>query len=147
MILDTLARGAAYAALHPHFAKAFEFLCRGDLATLADGRYELEGDQLFVLVMTADGRGQQGAKLEVHRRYIDIQVVLTGEDTMGWSPLAGCRDSLGFDEAKDVGFFGGSPEAWLRVGPGRFAVFWPEDVHAPLAGTGSVRKAVVKVVV
>jgi len=145
MIMDSIARGTAYAALHTRFAKAFEFLCGQDLTALADGRYELDGDRLFVLVMTGDGRGRDGAKFEAHRRYIDVQAVITGADTMGWSPLAACRRSLGFDESKDAGFFADTPASWVVVPQGCFAIFWPEDAHAPLAGTGSVKKAVVKV--
>jgi YhcH/YjgK/YiaL family protein len=147
MIMDTLARGAAYAALHPAFAKAFAFLRDTDLAALPDGRIELDGDRLYVLVMTLDGRGQAGAKLEAHRRYIDIQAVIRGEDVMGWSPLAACRQALPFDASGDAGLFGDVPASWVVVPQGSFAVFFPEDAHAPLAGTGNVKKAVVKVAI
>lgn len=147
MIMDSLERGAAYAALHPRFAKAFAFLRETDLAALADGRYELDGEKLFVLVMTAEGRGQAAAKFEVHRRYIDIQAVVDGEDLMGWSPLAACTAPLGFDESKDAGFYSDAPASWVSVPRGCFALFLPDDAHAPLAGAGKVKKAVVKVAV
>jgi biofilm protein TabA len=147
MIMDSIARGAAYAALHPGFAKAFSFLRDTDLAGLPDGRLELDGERLYVLVMTVDGRGRDGARFEAHRRYIDIQAVVHGEDIMGWSPMAACREPLPFDVTKDVGFFGDAPRSWVLVPQGCFALFFPEDVHAPLAGTGKVKKAVVKVAV
>lgn len=147
MIMDSITRGAAYDALHPGFAKAFAFLRDTDLAGLPDGRIELDGERLYVLVMTVDGRGRDGAKLEVHRRYIDIQAVVSGEDVMGWSPLAICRQPLPFDAAKDFGLFTDTPSSWVLVPQGTFALFLPADVHAPLAGTGKVKKAVVKVAV
>ena len=147
MIMDSSTRGAAYAALHPGFAKAFAFLRDTDLAGLPDGRIELDGERLYALVMTLDGRGRDGAKFEAHRRYIDIQMVVSGEEVMGWSPLAACRQPLPFDASKDVGFFGDAPESWVLVPPGSFALFFPEDVHAPLAGTGRVKKVVLKVAV
>lgn len=147
MIMDSCARGAAYAALHPCFAKAFTFLRDTDLAGLADGRIDLDGERLYALVMSLDGRGQDGAKSEVHRRYIDIQVVVSGEEVMGWSPLAACRQPLPFDASKDVGFFADAPASWVLVPAGSFALFFPEDVHAPLAGVGRVKKVVVKVAV
>ena len=147
MVMDTIARGAVYEALHPAFPRAFQYLSGQDLAALPDGRYELDGDRLFVLVMTVDGRGREDAKPEVHRRYIDIQAVIRGEDVMGWRPLCGCTQPLGFDNAKDVGFFGDAPASWITVHEGSFALFYPEDVHAPLAGMGTVKKAVVKVAV
>ena len=145
MIMDSSARGAVYAALHPGFAKAFAFLRDTNLAALPDGRLELDGERLFVLVMTLDGRGRDGAKLEVHRRYIDIQVVVTGADVMGWSPIAACREPLPFDEAKDAGLLNDVSASWILVPQGTFTIFFPEDAHAPLAGTGRVKKAVVKV--
>jgi biofilm protein TabA len=145
MIMDSIARGAAYAALHPRFAKAFAFLRDTDLAALPDGRIELDGDRLYVLMMTVDGRGRDKAKLEAHRRYVDIQAVISGEDLMGWSPLAACRQAQPFDEKGDGGLFDDVPVSWVAVPQGSFALFFPEDAHAPVAGTGKVRKAVVKV--
>lgn len=145
MIMDAIARGTAYAALHPGFATAFAFLREKDLGALADGRYDLDGDRVYVLVMTVDGRGQAGAKFEAHRRYIDIQAVVSGNEVMGWSPVAACRQPLPFDAAKDVGFYADAPASWVTVPAGSFAVFFPEDVHAPLAGSGTVKKVVVKV--
>lgn len=147
MILDAIHRGDAYVALHPRFAKAFAFLQEKDLAALPDGRYEVDGDAIYVLVMTVDGRGQSGAKFEAHQRYIDIQAVISGEEVMGWSPIDTCSQPTPFDTAKDVGFYSDKPAAWMRVPPGSFALFFPEDVHAPLAGTGKIKKAVVKVAV
>ena len=147
MILDSIERGGAYAAVHPAFTKAFAYLQNTDLEALPDGRYELDGDRLYVLIMTVDGRGREGAKPEVHRRYIDIQALVRGEEVMGWSPLAACRQPLPFDAAKDVGFFADPPASWVTVPQGSFTIFFPEDVHAPLAGSGQVKKAVVKIVV
>ena len=126
-------------------AKAFAYLRDTDLKALADGRYELDGEKLYALVMTVDGRGQAGAKFEVHRRYIDIQAVVSGTDVMGWSPLAACRQPLPFDAVKDCGFYGDAPLSWIVVPAATFAVFWPDDAHAPLAGSGAIKKVVVKV--
>ena len=94
------------------------------------------------------GRGAEQALLEFHRRYIDIQFVVAGIDLIGWLPTPSCqRVSTPYDEAKDVGFFYDRPATWLSVAAGQFALFFPEDAHAPLAGQGAVHKAVVKVAV
>ena len=71
-----------YAALNPHFPKAFAFLKRGDLASLKPGRYEIDGDNCWAMVQEVKLTPfADGAKVEAHRKYIDIQSPLTGEAT------------------------------------------------------------------
>jgi len=148
MVLDSLAAADRYHALHPAFGRAFAFLASVDLDALSPGRNEIDGDAMFVILDRKDGRGRDGARIEAHRRYIDIQFTISGQEEIGWTPLASCAEPDGaFDEAKDVGFFADRPSAWLRVPPGSFAIFFPEDAHAPLAGHGALVKAIVKIAV
>ncbi|MDH7504523.1 MAG: YhcH/YjgK/YiaL family protein, partial [Verrucomicrobiota bacterium] len=77
--------------------------------------------------------------------YIDIQFCLSGHEEIGWKPTDSCCGAEGFDEEKDLGFFTDESEAWSAVGPGRFAIYFPADAHAPLGGAGPVHKVVVKV--
>ena len=147
MILDTLVQSGRYAGLHPLFPRAFDFLKTTPLASLAPGRHEIDDDRLFVLIDRQDGRGHAGARLEAHRRYIDIQLTLEGSEEIGWLPLAACRPRGGFDAEKDIMFFDEAPRVWLPVPPEAFAIFFPEDAHAPLAGLGPLLKAIVKVAV
>ncbi len=148
MILDTLAESARYAALHPAFPRAFEFLAATDLAALPPGRHAIDGDRLYVSIDHKDGRGREGARLEAHRRYIDIQVTIDGNEEIGWMPLAACGSPpAGFDESKDIAFFDAPVTTWLAVPRGSFAIFFPHDVHAPLAGRGLLKKAIFKIAV
>jgi biofilm protein TabA len=152
MILDTLDHLERYVALHPSFARAFAFVAAADWAALAPGavsvRHAIDGDRIYVLIDEKDGRGRDGARFEAHRRYIDIQVTLGGAEEIGWRPLADCRQPAGpFDTAKDIVFFEDRADTWLSVPPGSFAIFFPSDAHAPLAGRGPLKKAVVKIAV
>lgn len=148
MILDALEQAARYAPLHPGFAPAFEFLSDASLAQRETGKIELDGERLFVILSHDPGRGRQGAKLESHRRYIDIQYVVRGVDEMGYLPLAACEKvELAYDPQREVALYGDAPEAWIRVPEGRFVIFWPDDAHAPLGGQGPLIKAVVKIAV
>jgi len=148
MVLDSLAQAHRYTSLHPAFARAFGFLTATDLRSLEQGRHALDGDRLYVLLDHKDGRGREGARLEAHRRYIDIQLTIEGSEEIGWRPTAECQLPSGeFDETKDIGFFDDRPTTWLAVRPGRFAIFFPDDAHAPLAGRGLLKKAIVKIVV
>ncbi|MBU1249340.1 MAG: YhcH/YjgK/YiaL family protein [Proteobacteria bacterium] len=147
MILDQLTRHQDYHALHPAFAKAFAFLLRQDLAELQEGRNEIDSDQLYAMVAKGKGRARSEAELEVHDAYIDIQLVLSGTDEMGWKPRQDCAipSPEASDPSKDVFFFKDTPETWLRVEPGRFAIFFPEDAHLPMTGPSEMHKVIVKV--
>ncbi len=148
MILDTLAQADRYRALHPLFARAFAFLRSADLQALAPGRHAIQGEQLFAIVEACAGRTRAEAKLECHRRYIDIQLVLQGIDEMGWKPVAACLDpATDYDAGRDIRFFNDAPASWIATPPGAFCLFFPDDAHAPLVGMGMIRKVVVKIAV
>ncbi len=148
MILDSLTNAARYAGLHPLFPRAFEFLTGTDLRALAPGRYPIEGEQLFAIVEETAGRKREDAKLECHRKYIDIQLVLDGVDEMGWRQLSDCHDPVAdYKLEKDIRFFRDAPASWATTLPDTFCIFFPEDAHAPLVGTGRIRKVILKVAV
>jgi biofilm protein TabA len=149
MILDTLQNAHHYEASHPLFAKAFKHL--RELAVrddLPDGRIECDGGSLFALVVRGTGKTPDKVRNETHRRYIDIQFTKDGSDRIGWMPVTECRDPQGYNEEKDVEFYTDTPPAWIEVGAGQFAIFYPSDAHAPMANTGKdLTKIVIKVAV
>lgn len=148
MILSSILDFERYEHLHPAFPRVGRFLRETDLDALPEGRLDLEGDDLFVLASPGAVTRAQG-RLEIHRAYIDVQVVLEGLDTMGWCPLEHCHLPEGpYDAARDLQFFLDPPVAHVPVPAGDVAVFFPEDAHAPLLGDGrGVRKLVVKVAI
>lgn len=148
MIFSALSQAGRYAALHPLFSRAFGFIRDNDLHALAPGRYPVEGEQLFAIVEQAPGKPREQARLECHRRYIDIQLVLDGSEEMGWKPLADCLNPVSdYSEEKDIRFFHDAPASWITVPPEHFCVFFPEDAHAPLVSAGEVRKVIFKIAV
>jgi len=148
MILDNLANAACYYDVHPRFQDAFDFLHHTDLPTLPPGRHDIDGDRLFVIIDQSAGRGRGGAVLEAHRKYIDIQLSIAGDEEIGWKARQLCSDiTTPYDDEKDIMFFGDVPHLWLPLPPGNFVVLLTEDAHAPLAGVGMLHKAVVKVAV
>jgi biofilm protein TabA len=148
MIADTFEQRDRYLALHPGFAPAFEFAAARDLAGLAPGRHVIDGDRLFVSIDHKVGLGRRRARLESHRRYIDIQLTIDGAEEIGWRALRDCAAPAGdFDEHRDIRFYDDEPDSWLAVPRGRFAILFPEDAHAPLGGRGLIRKAIFKVAV
>ena len=148
MIFDTLANADRYAALHPLFPRAIDFLRSTDVRALAPGRYPIEGEHLFAIVEAVAGRSREEAKLECHRRYIDIQLVLEGVDEMGWKPVRDCHEPVAdYSEKRDIQFFHDAPASWVATPPDAFCIFFPEDAHAPLVSAGSIRKVVLKIAV
>jgi len=146
MILCSIPEFRRYTALHPGFARVAAFLEDADLRSLPEGRTEIQSEDLFVIA-APEAHPRPEAPLEAHRRFIDVQVVLSGTDTMGWAPLSGCvAVTTPYDAEKDILFFGEKPLSWVAVPQGHLAVFFPEDVHAPLTGGGGpVHKLVFKV--
>jgi len=146
MLLDHLNSAEQYIGLHSGFAQGFSFLGRSDLSELADGRYDIDGDRVYAMVARGQGRGQGEAKLECHRRYIDIQYAVSGTDVIGWSPLHVCTEAEApYSAETDCILYLDPPQVWAALPPETFMVFFPEDAHAPLAGEGVLHKVVVKV--
>lgn len=148
MIVDVLANAHRYLGLNKGFAKAFQFLHRPDLTELPVDKYEIDGEYIYAVVALEPGRAKRDAQLETHDRYIDIQLVLDGLDTMGWRPRASCKQpSADYDRESDLQFYADEPDVWLAMKNGSFAVFFPEDAHMPLISTGKIHKIIVKVAV
>ena len=80
MILDSLKNAALYAEMHPRFKTVFDYIASHDLAAMECGRHDIDGDNIFVVVQEWDLRPTNEARLELHRKYIDIQLVLDGAD-------------------------------------------------------------------
>lgn len=146
MILSSLSQSERYAALHPLFAKAFEYIRATDLYALPPGRYPVDGDELIAIVEHVQGRTLEAARLEAHRRYIDIQLVLEGDEAMGWKPLSDCLNPVSEHSVeRDIRFFYDAPASIVPVPEDHFCIFFPEDAHAPLIGTGAIRKVIFKI--
>lgn len=146
MILDTLQNRELYYFLSPRLRQAFEWLDRTDVASLEVGRHDIDGDDIFVNVSELDLRPRSEAALELHREYIDIQVVFGGEEEFGWSPKSAVASPRAeFDIERDIQFFLDTPQTFYTVREGQFTILTPEDAHAPMLGSGHVRKLIFKV--
>lgn len=146
MILDDLDRLDVTAGLPGPFADALAFLRQPGLEGLDDGRYEAGLRGVHATVSRQRARHAGEGRLEAHRRHADIQVLLGGRESIGWSPLdLRAMPDTAWDPAADVQFFAGAPQVWLHLRPGQFALFLPSDLHLPLVGEDLIHKIVVKV--
>lgn len=146
MIIDSLSNAQKYVQLHPLFAKAFEFISSQNLENIAVGKYPIDGPDLHASVSEKDGYSRDAAKFEAHNNWIDIQVCPSGKEQMGWSARERVSSPIGeYNAEKDVTFFSDTPETYFTLQAGQFAIFYPEDVHAPQIGDGPIKKLVVKI--
>ncbi|MBQ8772905.1 MAG: YhcH/YjgK/YiaL family protein [Muribaculaceae bacterium] len=84
--------------------------------------------------------------LEAHRRYADIHVPISGEETIGWSPICDLKNRIhAYDSERDIEFYGDAPQCYIPILPGQYVILFPEDAHAPCIGTGIHRKLCVKI--
>lgn len=147
MIIDTLANASKYFSLHSSFAKAFDYINQNNVVTLADGVSETP-EGLKVIVNTGMGKTAESslAKFECHDKNIDIQLCVKGLETIAWKPREKCVTPNGdYNPDKDVRFFSDAPDMSFQLTDGQFAIFFPEDVHAPMIGDGEIKKVVIKV--
>ncbi len=136
----------------PQFRQAIEFLRRKDLPDLPDGNVTIDGKRVFAILQRYRTAHQDAPKFEYHRKYIDVQYILSGEEIIGWAPAAEMTPTFDYDDQQDVCFGLMEPGKWsaVRVAAGQLAVLWPEDGHAPRLAAGNpclVRKIVVKIAV
>lgn len=129
--------------------KAFEFLKNNDLSTLEIKRYDTDDGSLYATVSEYTTKNEEDARYEAHRKYIDIQYVINGQELIGLAPLANRLETLEtYDPERDIEFLTVKGGVKLKAHPGRFFIFFPEDAHCPGMKDGensTVRKVVVKV--
>jgi len=131
------------------WAKAFKFLKSNDLTKLELKRYDIEGDNLFATVSEYQSKNEESAKFEAHRKYIDIQYVISGKEIMNLAPISTLKDVLTpYDAVKDIEFITVSKVVNYKASPSNFFIFFPDDAHRPGLKDGlnsPVRKIVIKV--
>src|SRR5690606_3382510 len=110
------------------------------------GRTEINGDQMYVNVMEFDAKSPEDHLAEKHESYIDLQYLIEGEETIGYSSLRDDSKAVqAYDSEQDYALYTPvADEILLNLKPGMFAVFFPNDIHRPGMGKpGKIKKAVV----
>lgn len=134
----------------PPVRKALEWLEREVTEETPPGRYDIDGDRMYVLVQHLETEPEERRLAEAHRRYADIQLLLSGQEL-----ILAARDDESNEivsdelEPKDkLVFRAVNRESRFVLYPGMFAVFFPMDIHRPCCSPGEqagIRKAVVKI--
>lgn len=128
---------------------AFQYLSTG-LSEVEAGKYPLKGDEAVALVSEYQTKKQEDAKWESHRKFIDLQYVINGEEKMGLLPLEKSKLAGEYRKDQDVILFGEQEGEYFVANPGVFFLFFPDDVHRPCIRIGDsvpVKKLVIKIAV
>lgn len=119
--------------------------------TVADGRMDIDGDRLYASVATYNTGSREERRFEAHRKYMDVQVLLEGEENIDVSLEKDLPVLEAYDEKRDVMFLKPPQQvASLVMRSGVFGIFYPHDIHRPgvhLLEKRRVRKIVMKVAV
>jgi YhcH/YjgK/YiaL family protein len=146
MVTDHITRAGIYHALGAAFEQAFAFLRRDDVQTMPAGTYELDGRRVYALVQDYQTKRAEDGVWEAHRRYLDLQYVVSGEERFGCAP-AGRMTEGPYDAERDMErpAVDGS---FIDLRAGEFIILWPGEPHMPGMAIGkpaAVRKVVVKI--
>ena len=149
MILDNIKNLHNYAFLPSKLLRALETIRDTDFSQLEDTTYEVDGRDLYFFIQAYPTR-PENLTPEAHRKYIDIQYMITGTECMDVGQLETMTEEVEARPANDIWFYHG-PTDTITVAEGMFAVFFPNDAHAPCIspkeGEGIVRKCVFKVAI
>ena len=149
MIFDKIENYKNYIGLSKGLDAAFDFLLNTDLKNLPVGKHVIDGDLVYAVCMEYETKEKTLSKNEAHRKYIDVQYVISGQEKMFASGIRGLKITEEYDKEKDVIFYKQKFECELNVLQDYFAVFFPEDAHMPglniLNNSTMVKKVVVKV--
>ena len=145
MIIDALNNLKDYVSLNPLFKDVVEFIQKTDLASQEHGIVKIQGDDLFANFTVANGKTPDQAKLETHDKMIDIQIPISTKETMGYIPRVKLKEA-DYNPQKDITFYDEKPESFVDVNVGEFAIFFPQDGHAPcISDEEKIQKVIFKV--
>ena len=150
MIFDTLENCEFYYGLHKNFEKAFDFIKKAEAEDLPAGRYDFGGEEIFAHIQEYDSKDPEKFKFEGHRKYIDIQYVISGTEEIEVMNLKNSATGEGYIPEREVEFFGSGENIGKYIlGKGEYGIFYPSDLHKPgLMHDGNstqVKKVLVKV--
>lgn len=148
MLIDNLKNADLYYGLSERIKKALMYLKNTDLLNLENGKYEIEGGDIYVIVQDYQTKPQFEGKWEAHKKYIDIQYIIKGREKIGWGTISDFSEITEYNENNDIFFLEGNGD-FFEIREGFFTILTPQDVHMPSISVGEgkeyTKKAVIKI--
>lgn len=144
MIIDSVSNLKKYVSIHKAINDVIDWLNNSDIDSLPYGRHTIDGDLVYVNCDWAQARTKD-VPLEVHEKYIDIQIPLSGDEVMGYSPSETLGENVqAYNSEKDAAFYSAPADNYFLVKKGMFVIFLPGEGHAPAITEKGIRKLVFK---
>ena len=121
-----------YASIKELTPSGYDFVNKALQNGVENGKYPLE-DGAYAAVSEYETKSMATAKFEAHRKFIDVQLILSGSEIIGVAPTSSLTERIGeYNPDKDVEFFAASGDfEKLELSAGDFAILYPEDAHMP----------------
>lgn len=149
MIIDRLENSKFYYGLGIAFETSFKYLQKVDLENLKCGKYDIDGNRIFVNIMEYETKNVDECLWEAHKQYVDIQYIISGREKMGYINYEDIDITNEYKTNTDV-LFGTGTGQFLNVKKGEFVIFTPNDGHMPslnIERLEYVKKAVIKILI
>ena len=146
MIFDYINNSSKYKRLSDNLAIALSFISNTNLQNLDVGKYSINSDDVFYTIDEYKAKPSIEGKLEAHKKYIDIQTVISGSEYIGHALLSNQKILRDYDDLFDYALYQGDA-TFIKLVPGSFAIFYPSDLHMPGIDEYkiNVKKMVIKV--
>ncbi len=136
--------------IHPRFGEAFEFIKKIVNENAPDGDYEIDGRNVFAFVSSYETKTDSEVNFEAHRKYIDIQCVISGNEVIGFENADEVSLIQDYKDGNDICFYGLNKNYdKIVLGKGEFVIIMTDELHAPCLSIDNkpenVRKVVVKI--
>jgi biofilm protein TabA len=148
MLIDDLSNAAKYYATSPQVATALQWLVKhkNELPKMLDGRYDIDGDDVYAIVNSYDTKPLGDCGWEGHLRYCDIHYSVSGTERIGYAHRSHMLELQPYNPDKDYALYAGTGD-WITVRENSFCLLLPEDIHAPGAIAGEHSTHLKKVVI
>ncbi|MFA7174902.1 MAG: YhcH/YjgK/YiaL family protein [Kiritimatiellia bacterium] len=149
MIYDVCKNWSLYAGNNQAvWQEVFTFIVSVDISTPL-GKHTLKGDKLFAIVQEYDTIPLAGAMMEMHHRYLDIHVMVSGREKVYQSPVDMLQLIKDYrPDSDDVIYtFNPSGANEILIQPGQFILFFPQECHMPRVMACDAPEKVKKVVI
>lgn len=146
MIIDRLSNCHLYSE-NDLIREAFTFL--NSLQKFPEeGKISLKGDNLFANIDKYSTKPASDCRFEAHQRFIDIQMLFSGQEIIYWHPSSELKENIPYDTERDVAFFELPPlvAGQAIISPGIFMLLYPEDAHMPQIAINDLPEPVAKIV-